>query len=295
MSTASRFTFVGGDGAEIVAFRWEPAGPVRAVVQITHGLGEYVRRYEHVAAALVARGYAVQGQDHRAHGATAGSEGELGKLGANGWSELVRDIGVLAQCGRARWPGVPLVLLSHSLGSFATQQFLLDSSDRVDAVVLTGTSLLDLLEPVMDLDADVDLSMFNAPFSPARNGFDWLSRDNGTVDAYLGDPYCGFGLDPEGMKAMFLGARAVADPARLAQVRFDLPLHVAVGGADPVGGQAMAPVLVDRYRAAGLTEVTLRVYPDARHEILNETNADEVVGDIISWIDGVVSRGTPHA
>lgn len=289
MSTASRFTFTGRDGAEIVAFRWEPAGPPRAVVQITHGVGEYVRRYEHVAAALVKRGYAVQGQDHRAHGATAGSEDALGKLGASGWSELVRDIGILAHHGRECWPGVPLVLLSHSLGSFATQQFLLDSSDQVDAVVLTGTSLLDLLEPAMDLDSDVDLSAFNAGISPARNGFDWLSRDNGTVDAYLGDPYCGFGLDPDGMKAMFVGAHAVADPARLAEVRSDLPLHIAVGGADPVGGQAIAPVLVDRYRAAGLTDVSLRIYEDARHEILNEINADEVIDDIISWIDAAVS------
>lgn len=226
------------------------------------------------------------------HGATAGSEDRLGQLGADGWTELVHDIGVLAARGREQWPGVPLVLLAHSLGSFATQQFLPDGSDQVDAVALTGTSLLDLLEPALDLDSDVDLSAFNAGISPARNGFDWLSRDDGTVDAYLGDPYCGFGLDVEGMKAMFAGARPLADPEHLAKVRSDLPLYVAVGAQDPVGGQgALAPVLVDRHREAGLTDVTLRVYEGARHEILNETNRDEVVADLLSWLD----RATPAA
>jgi alpha-beta hydrolase superfamily lysophospholipase len=288
MGTPIRFTFTGRDGAEIVAFRWEPDGAPKAVVQITHGVGEYVRRYHHVAQSLVDAGYAVQGQDHRGHGATAGSEAALGKIGAAGWTELVRDIGILADLGRQQWPGVPLVLLSHSLGSFATQQFLLDSSDQVDAVAMTGTSVLDMLEPALDLDADVDLAMFNAGISPARNGFDWLSRDDGTVDAYLGDPYCGFGLDPDGMKAMFGGAHPVADADRMAAVRSDLPLYGAVGAMDPVGGQgALATMLVERYRAAGLTDVSLKVYEGARHEILNETNRAEVIADIVAFFDRV--------
>ncbi|MFI6093643.1 serine aminopeptidase domain-containing protein [Streptomyces sp. NPDC051218] len=286
MTTPRRFTFTGRDGTQIVAFRWEPAGTPRAIVQITHGVGEYVRRYSHVAASLVAAGYAVQGQDHRGHGATAGSEEALGQIGAAGWTELVHDIGELAALGRQQWPGVPLFLLSHSLGSFATQQFLLHSSDRVDGVVLTGTSALDLLEPALDLDAEIDLSAFNAGIEPARNGFDWISRDDGIVDAYLGDPYCGFGLDPEGMKAMVAGARAVAAPERMAQVRADLPLAVMVGGADPVGGHGeLVKALVDRYRTAGLTDVSLRVYEGARHEILNETNRAEVINDILGWLN----------
>lgn len=288
MTTPTRFTFTGRDGAKIVAFRWEPVGAPRAIVQITHGVGEYVRRYSHVVPALVARGFAVQGQDHRGHGATAGSEEALGRIGSQGWTELVHDIGVLAPLGRERWPSVPLFLLSHSLGSFATQQFLPHSSELVDGVVLTGTSSLDLLEPALDLDAEVDLSAFNAGIEPARNGFDWISRDDGIVDAYLGDPYCGFGLDPEGMRAMFAGARAV--PEQMTQVRSDLPLAVFVGGADPVGGHGeLVKVLVERYREAGLTNVSLRVYDGARHEILNETNRAEVIDDIVTWLERMTS------
>jgi alpha-beta hydrolase superfamily lysophospholipase len=289
VTAPTRFTFTGRDGAEVVAFRWDPTGAPRAIVQITHGVGEYVRRYSHVAAALVAQGFAVHGQDHRGHGATAGSEPALGQIGPQGWTELVRDIGALAEAGRKQWPGVPLILLAHSLGSFATQQFLLDSSDQVDAVVMTGTGALDLLEPALDLDAPLDLALFNAAFEPGRTGFEWLSRDEGIVDAYVGDPYCGFALDTEAFKAVFAGARALADPARMANVRSDLPLYVLEGGADPVAGpeSALVVALVERYRAAGLADLTLKIYPDARHEILNETNRADVIADIVAWLDHV--------
>jgi alpha-beta hydrolase superfamily lysophospholipase len=108
----------------------------------------------------------------------------------------------------AEHPDLPLVLLAHSMGSFAVQQYLLDHSDEVTAVALTGTGLLDLIEPAMDLDQPLELAMFNAPFAPARTDYDWLSRDEAQVDAYLADPHCGFGLDMEGAKAMFAAARA---------------------------------------------------------------------------------------
>lgn len=130
------------------------------------------------------------------------------------------------------------------------------------------------------------LSAFNAPFAPARTDFDWLSRDEAQVDAYVADPRCGFGLDIDGLKAVFAGARPLADPERMAAVRSDLPLYIAVGAADPVNGQlALVHVLVERYRAAGLTDVTLRAYDGARHEIFNETNRDEVFADLLNWLE----------
>jgi alpha-beta hydrolase superfamily lysophospholipase len=132
----------------------------------------------------------------------------------------------------------------------------------------------------------MDLSMFNAAFQPARTEFDWLSRDNDQVDRYIADPLCGFGLDVAGGKAMFVGARALADPDRVAAIRDDLPVYIVVGDLDPVNGQlALVNVLVDRYRQAGLADVTLRVYAGARHEVFNETNRDEVVGDMIAWLE----------
>lgn len=127
--------------------------------------------------------------------------------------------------------------------------------------------------------------MFNAPFEPARTPFDWITRDEAIVDAYVADPHCGFGIDRDSAKAMFFGSRRLADPDQVAAMRSDLPLYIAVGELDPVNGQlALVHALVDRYRAAGLTDVTLRSYPGARHEILNETNRAEVVADLQAWL-----------
>lgn len=284
--TSTAFSFQGRDGYDLAAYRWEPAGAPRGVVQLTHGMGEHVRRYAPVAAALTDAGYLVVGQDHRAHGASATSDAELGRLGATGWGELVDDIHVLAARMRDEQPNLPLVLVAHSMGSFAAQQYLLDHSHEVTAVALTGTAALDLIEPGMDLDQPLDFSVFNAPFAPARTDFDWLSRDAAEVDAYVADPRCGFGLDIPSTKAMFAAAREVADPDRLGAIRKDLPLYLAVGGQDPVNAQlAVLTPLVDRYRAAGLTDVTLRVYPEARHEVFNETNRAEVLADLLAWLE----------
>lgn len=285
-----RIDFPSRGRVEIAAFRWEPAGPPRGIVSIAHGMGEHVLRYAPLAARLTAAGFVVQGQDHRGHGATAREAGaEPGVLGPEGWGDLVDDVGRLVARGRADVPGVPVVLLGHSMGSFAVQQYLLDHSLEVDAAALTGTSLLDVMETGLDLSGPLDLSGFNAPFAPARTDFDWLSRDPEQVDLYVADPWCGFGLDVEGGLAMFTAGRAVADPARLAAMRPDLPVYVAVGEADPVGGPVVAPeALVQRYRDAGLRDVTLRIWEGARHEILNETNRDEVVDDLLAWLDRVV-------
>ena len=291
MESPTRFTYPAKDGAEIVGYRWDPAGRPRGAVQLTHGMGEHVQRYDALARALTGRGLVVYGQDHRGHGATARHADELGQLGPDGWSQLVGDIDLLVSRIRDEQPGLPLVLLAHSMGSFAVQQYLLDHSDRVDAVVLTGTTALDQLEPALDLDKPIDLAVFNAAFAPARTEFDWLSRDEAIVDAYIADPRCGFGIDTDAAKGMFAGARRMADPGQVAAVRPDLPLYIAAGESDPVNANlALLNVLIDRYRAAGLTDVTVRTYPGARHEILNETNRDEVVASIIDWIDQVLSK-----
>jgi alpha-beta hydrolase superfamily lysophospholipase len=281
----STFRYPSSDGAQITAYRWDPAGEPRAVIQLTHGMGEHAQRYDRVARALNDAGFAVYAQDHRGHGASANGKA-LGDLGPGSWPALVADIGLLSARIRADRAGLPLILVGHSMGSFAVQQYLLDHSADVDGVVLTGTAAIDVLEPALDLDQPLDLAMFNVAFQPARTDFDWLSRDEAIVDAYIADPYCGFGIDPASTKLMFLGARRVADPVQVAGMRSDLPVYIAVGEADPVnGGLALLTPLTDRYAAAGLTDVTVRTYPGARHEVLNETNRDEITGELISWID----------
>ncbi|MEJ7834170.1 MAG: alpha/beta hydrolase [Nocardioides sp.] len=284
MSTPTRVDFSSGD-LTIAAYRWQPEGPPTAIAQLTHGMGEHAQRYGHLARTLNRQGYVVYAQDHRGHGQTAPAIEDLGRVGSQGWTELVADIGRLSAVAKAAHPGLPLVLFGHSMGSFATQQWLLDHSHEVDAVALSGTAALDLLEPALDLDAPLELAMFNAPFAPARTDYDWLSRDEGEVDKYVDDPFCGFGLDGDGAKQMFVGARAMAQAQRVGAIRKDLPIYIAVGDQDPVNGRlALAQGLVDRYTAAGLTDVTYKIYPGARHEILNETNRDQVEADLVGWI-----------
>jgi alpha-beta hydrolase superfamily lysophospholipase len=295
--TGTAFRYTGTGDLSVSAYRWDPAGPPRAIVQITHGMGEHALRYEQFARFLTQRGFVVYAQDQRGHGATAAGDADLGRLGESGWDDLISDIGLLSDVARSEQPGLPLVLVGHSMGSFAVQQYLLDSSDKVDAVVLTGTTALDQLEPALDLDQPLDLSAFNAPFQPARTDYDWLTRDAAIVDAYVADPRCGFGLDLPSGKAMFARARRMAEAARVAAVRSDLPIHLVAGEHDPInGGGALVELVAERFRAGGLTDVTTVIYPGARHEILNETNRDEVVEEIAEWIDRILpltARGGP--
>jgi alpha-beta hydrolase superfamily lysophospholipase len=284
------FSYRCADGRELVGYRWaaDRGGTGAGVVVLVHGMGEHLRRYDHVASALTAQGFEVYGHDHRGHGASLAAGDEPGQLGPNGWSALVDDLNLVIAQAKSDHPHLPVVIVAHSMGSFAIQQFLLDHSDDVDAVALTGTAALDLLEPVLDLSNDLDLSAFNAPLQPARTDFDWLSRDESIVDAYLADPLCGFGIDTASAKDMFAGARRLADPVEIGRMAHDLPVYVAVGSKDPVnGGLTLMWPLVDRYRATGLTDVTVRVYDGGRHEILNETNRAEVIDDLLQWLQRI--------
>lgn len=276
-------TFHGRKGLDLVGYCWQPEGTPAAAVQIAHGMGEHALRYGEIATALTAAGFVVYAYDHRGHGASAVAE--LGNLGPGGWPALVAEIGLVGDQIRAAHPGLPLGLTAHSMGSFATQQFLLEHSATVDAVALLGTAAIDLLEPALDLDAPLDLSMFNAAFQPQRTDFDWLSRDGAVVDAYLADRLCGFGVDQDAAKAMFAGSRALADPQRVNSIRADLPVYLAVGDKDPVNaGLILFEPLVSRFRAAGIDDVTARVYPEARHEILNEIGRTEIIAALVGWL-----------
>ena len=291
------FSYASADGTRLAGYRWAPHDDqtIAGVVVLVHGMGEHVRRYDHVADALASQGFVVYGHDHRGHGASLAATDEPGQLGPNGWPALVDDLNLVIARAKSDHPGLPVVMVAHSMGSFATQQFLLDHGTDVDAVALTGTAALDLLEPALDLSTDLDLSAFNAAFQPARTDFDWLSRDESIVDAYLADPLCGFGIDATSAKEMFAGARRLAEPAEVARMPHFLPLYVAVGSKDPVNVElTLMWALVDRYRAAGLDDVTVRVYDDGRHEILNEINRAEVIDDLLQWLQRVSAFPAVH-
>ncbi|MFC0042284.1 alpha/beta hydrolase [Actinomadura rayongensis] len=282
------FTFPSTDGVEIHVSVWEPDGEARGIVQIAHGVGEHAERYAHFAETLTAHGYVVYANDHRGHGRTL--KGAPGDLGDDGWNLLVADMAALSEKAKERHPGRPLVLLGHSLGSFAAQQYVLDQADLLAGLILSGTTAVDgLLERMLAVlaeDPEADpMAAFNRPFEPGRTGFEWLSRDEAQVDAYVADPLCGFGLDDRATGDLFTAAVRLAEPAGIPA---DLPVYIVVGTEDPLNvGLELSDRLVERYRNAGLTDVTYRKYQDARHEVLNELNRDEVERDLVTWIDRV--------
>jgi alpha-beta hydrolase superfamily lysophospholipase len=291
---ATDFTLTSADGEAIVVQRWSGDDPPHALVQIAHGMGEHAARYARLAAVLVDHGYVVYANDHRGHGRTAGSVDRHGDLGTAGWNGLVDDLALVSARARAEHPDVPLVLFGHSMGSFALQQHLLDHSADLDAAVLSGTSAADVIAGALDPTEEADLTAFNAPFEPSRTEYDWLSRDDAEVDAYIADPACGFGLSAAGVAGLLAATGPLADPQRLAAVRKDLPIYLVSGDADPLaGGGALIELVGQRYVDAGVEDVTVKLYPGARHEILNETNRDEITADLVAWLDDVTRRAAP--
>jgi len=279
--TMQRSTFTSpADGLELATYDWEVADP-RAVVQVAHGLAEHSARYDRFARALNGAGYTVHACDHRGHGdSIAGSPGDFGAAGFDG---LIAD---LAAYGAGLQSDLPLFLFAHSMGSFAAQSVLLTHSAQYAGVVLSGSTALDLLAAgLAQSEGPVGLEAFNAGFVN-RTGYEWLSRDEAEVDLYVADPLCGFDLPDETVPALFGAAATLADPAALAAIRPDLPLLLASGSDDPLaGGGQLIQVLAQRYRDAGLADVTVKLYDGARHEILNETNRDEVTADVVAWLD----------
>jgi alpha-beta hydrolase superfamily lysophospholipase len=283
----STLTFTAADGTEIHAYRWTPDEPAKAIVQIAHGMGEHAGRYRRLGEALTEAGYVAYANDHRGHGRTAGSPDNYGDLGPGGWSGLVGDLAALSEVARREHPGLPLVMLGHSMGSFALQQYLLEHGADVDAAVLSGTTAVDVVAPSFDATQDVDLSTLNAPFEPARTEFDWLSRDPGEVDKYVADAACGFGLNPDGTRGM-LAVLSTYDAQALAKIPSSLPIYIVSGDDDPLaGGGPLVDLVGDRYREAGVLDVTVARYPAARHEVFNETNRDEITAALIEWLDRV--------
>jgi alpha-beta hydrolase superfamily lysophospholipase len=289
----------GPDGSRVRYRRWLPDGEVRATLQVVHGASEHSGRYSRLAGALTSRGLAVYAMDLRGHGRTAESTG-IGRFGGLGVDGVLGDVEALHLVMDERHPGVPRVLLGHSMGSIIALSAAERNGADLAGLALSGPigvaphladSVTALEEAVAAgagdhaLDA---LGAFNESFEPARTRFDWLSRDAVEVDAYIADPLSGDEVPLTAAYAAGVFALAVraATPAAVAALPAGLPVLLLSGARDPVGGSdavqvtALAQVFTER----GLP-VEQHVYPDARHEVFNETNRDEVVGDLLAWLE----------
>ena len=276
--TDQRFRYEGADGAGLAGFRWSSGARPKAVIQLAHGAGEHAMRYFEPLAPLVEAGYVIYAADHRGHGMTSGMT-SLGDFGPGGAPAAVDDMAVLARLIREREPVLPRVLFGHSMGAMFSQAWLLEHSGLIDALVLSGTAGPAPIRP----------ESINASFEPARTPYDWLSRDEAEVDKYIADPFCGIRFKTDSQASFMTLRERRMDAEALAKVKKGLPTYIFVGDADPINAKlARLTPLVDAYKAAGL-DVTLKVYPGGRHEMLNETNRAEVVADLIGWLDSAVA------
>ncbi|MGH7782127.1 MAG: lysophospholipase [Candidatus Binataceae bacterium] len=277
------------DGLEVACYYWPAQGNAAGIVQIAHGMGEHSLRYAAFAEFLNAAGFCVYANDHRGHGRTASKPELLGDFGTAGWDGLVADMAQLTRYAHAAGPVLPIVLLGHSMGSFAAQQYLLDHSGLIAGAIISGSASLDRLGELDALPEDsskpADLSALNRGFEPARTAFDWLSRDSAEVDKYVADPLCGFGVNAQARASMGKGGARTIDPIQIARIRKTLPIYIFAGDKDPVNHHLewLRP-LAARYRAAGIKDVSEKFYKDGRHEMLNETNRAEVMNDILVWV-----------
>ena len=272
------------DGIDIHLSRWDPAGDARGVVQLLHGRAEHAGRYARLAGALTASGFVVYADDHRGHGRTGLATGGLGMMGPGGQDGVLAGVRAVARHITSEQAGLPVVMLGHSWGSFIAQRYLPRWGAELAGLVLTGTT---------DRDHRPDPPVVggpNAAFADPRTDYDWLSRDDAEVDAYIADPWCGFdavaAIDAEDGTV----TAASIPPASRSNIPPALPILIMNGDADPIGGGAGGRSLAERYRSMGLADVELLVYPDARHELFNELNRDQVTSDLLRWLDRVLPR-----
>ena len=288
MIPSSQFSFTSADGLRISSARWDARGEVRGIVQIAHGMGEHMGKYGETIDALTSSGLAVYANDHRGHGHSVPSSQGFGEFGAGGFDLLVDDMVRLSQIAGRKDPEAPYFLLGHGMGSFAAQQLVLEHSSDIDGLILSGSGALDSVAWATQR-APSYRDMLNAQRDRARTLFDWLSRDEEVVDAFVSDPLCFAELKPAALQSFLDAAPRLANPMALRKIRPNLPVYLFSGSDDPMG-QRLEGVrtLIERYREAGLNDISHDFYPCGRNEMLNEINRAEVRARLLEWISEVL-------
>lgn len=301
----NEFTFPSADGkTQIHAVEWLPDGEIRAVLQISHGVSEYILRYDPFASYLAERGFAVVGHDHLGHGTSMPPDGKPMYFGPKGsWNWVVQDIEKRRVLAAERFPRLPYFLLGHSMGSFLARTYLIHHPGKVDGAVIMGTGQM---APVLiaggKLVAAIEsrrvgesngsplvqalaFGTYNKIFAPNRTGFDWLSVNEENVDRYIADPLCGGNPSIGLFREMLGGMSFIAKPENLVKMDLSTPILFISGAMDPVGDCSKG---VERayasFRKAGVKDATLKLYPELRHEILCEVNCETVFEDVYQWL-----------
>ena len=301
------FTFKSEEGTEIYVYNWIPDSDVKVkgVVQIAHGMAETAARYERFAKFMTENGYIIYINDHRGHGKTAGSLDNVGYLAdEDGFDWMTKDIHQLSGIIKKEHPELPLFLYGHSMGSYVAQRYLILFGNELKGAMLSGSNGKQGMKLTIgtmvakkeikkngrkvksDKLNQMSFGGFNKAFRPNRTDFDWLSRDNAEVDKYVSDPYCGFVCTTGFFFDLLTGLKEIEKKENIAFVPKTLPIYIFSGALDPCGKNGKGVTkLYNTYKKQGINDVSLKLYPEARHELLNETNRDEVMKDFLAWVD----------
>lgn len=303
----TEFWFDSCGAGKIHGCKWVPEGQPKAVVQILHGISDHILRYETFADYLTKQGYLVIGEDHMGHGLSVNGEGIEGYF-HGGWFCAVEDSYRLLRDTRKAYPDLPFVLLGHSMGSFMARTILCQHPDSgIDGVILSGTcwqpqGMMPAVVKMMELAGkavgeknpseklqNLIFGSYNARVDHRRTPVDWVSRDNRIVDAH--PMMHGFRPKAGLLRDMMIGLNYSERPENLANMRKDLPVYFVAGGADPVGNYGKGiHQAADVFRKTGMTDISVKIFPLCRHEILNEINKEEIFSDLVSWMDSRVLK-----
>ncbi len=306
MSKFSEFFFSSNEPWQMIHVkRCDPDGEPRAVIQIAHGIAEHAERYADFMEFLADNGFVVVANDHLGHGKTVTKEEDKGFFSReDGWNTVVKDMDKLRDIMHREFPNIPYVFFGHSMGSFLTRTYLIQYPDKYDAAIISGTGhqskLLAASGYAMaclfskkngekstgnELNG-IAFGAYNKGFQPQRTVFDWLSRDNAAVDEYIRDPMCGFVATNGLFRDMMGGILFMIKQENIDKMSKTQPIYFMSGACDPVGENGKG---VERaYKAfcqAGLKDVFMRLYPEGRHEMLNELNKEQVYQDILNWLN----------
>lgn len=288
---------------------WETEKEPIGVLQIVHGMAEYIDRYDNFAKYMTENGFNVIGHDHLGHGHSVSDEHDYGFFAEeNGDKIIIEDMHSVTQYAREKWEELPNFILGHSMGSFCLRQYLTKYSNDVFGAIIMGTgwipSAAALLgktiatntckskgsHTVNPLLIKLTLEPYNKPFAPARTNCDWLSRDEKQVDLYVNDKLCGFDFTAGAYKDFFTILEKIAKNRQLIGMRKSLPILITSGSVDPVGGKKACEKLNAQYKRCGIDDVTLKLWENDRHEILNELDKSDVYDYICTWLKSKIQN-----
>ena len=300
------FTFDGKGGLKIFTYKWRPEQDrkIKAVVQIAHGMAERAERYEALAKVLTDEGYIVYANDHRGHGYSSKDIDSIGDLGEDGFNLMIEDMHELTKIIKKENKALPLFLFGHSMGSFLSQRYICIYGQELKGVILSGSCgdqgfIVDLGKFIAKREIQkvgrsgksnklnsMSFGGYNKAFKPNRTEFDWLSSDDNEVDKYIKDPYCGGVFTAGFFLDFFNGLKSIWRKGEVDRIPKELPIYIFSGEKDPVGKMGKGVIkLVKGYKTAGIVDVTHKLYEGGRHEMLNEKNKDEVIDNIIKWLN----------